>query len=298
MRVAVSGASGLVGSALSLSLREDGHTVVPLVRRKGHADPAILWDPLSEGLAPEALRGIDALVHLAGESVASGRWTSAKKAAIRDSRVKGTQLLCQALCEAGERGPKIWVCASAVGYYGSCGAEELAEDASPGSDFLARVCEEWEAASQPAIEAGVRVVNLRIGVVLSRDGGALAKMLVPFKLGLGGVVGSGAQYMSWVYVHDLVRAIRFCIDSPDARGPYNAVAPNPVTNREFTRQLGAALRRPTFFPLPAFVARIAFGEMADALLLSSTRVLPKRLQEAGFAFQHPHLTVALREILG
>jgi uncharacterized protein (TIGR01777 family) len=238
----------------------------------------------------------DAVVHLAGENIASARWTERQKARIRDSRVKATGLLCNLLARYSPP-PKALVCASAIGYYGDRGDEILKEESAPGSGFLSDVCREWEAATQPAVERGIRVVNLRIGMVLSALGGGLAKMLTPFKLGAGGVMGSGRQYMSWIAVDDLVDAIHFALTHESLRGPANAVAPSPVTNREFTRTLGRVLSRPTPFPMPAFAARLAFGEMADALLLASTRVQPARLLASGFTFRYPDLEGALRHLL-
>jgi len=238
----------------------------------------------------------DAVVHLAGENIAAGRWTERQKARIRDSRVKGTRLLCDLLARYSPP-PKALVCASAVGYYGDRGDEILKEESASGSDFLSDVCGEWEAATQTAVERGIRVVNLRIGVVLSPLGGALAKMLTPFKLGAGGVIGSGRQYMSWIALDDAVRAFHFALTNQSLHGPVNAVAPNAVTNRDFTRTLGRVLSRPTVFPMPAFAARLAFGEMADALLLASTRVQPARLLAGGFTFRYPDLEGALRHLL-
>jgi hypothetical protein len=236
------------------------------------------------------------VVHLAGENIASGRWNAARKARIRDSRVEGTALLARTLAEL-ENPPSVLVCASAIGYYGDRGDEVLTEDSIPADDFLGTVCREWEAASAPAAEAGIRVVSLRFGVILARSGGALAKMLTPFKMGAGGKVGSGQQFMSWISLDDAVRTIDHAIATSDLSGPVNAVSPNPVTNAEFTRALGGELRRPTVLPMPAFAARLAFGEMADALLLASARVQPKRLVESGFEFRHPEIAPALRAVL-
>jgi uncharacterized protein (TIGR01777 family) len=240
---------------------------------------------------------VDAVVHLAGESIAEGRWNEAKKSRIRDSRVLGTRALCEAMASMAEK-PKVIVCASAIGYYGDRGDVVLTESASPGEGFLPEVCREWEDAAEPARAANIRVVNLRIGVVLAKDGGALSKMLLPFRLGLGGRIGDGAQYMSWVSLVDLVSIARFAIEEEGVFGPVNAVAPGAVTNLEFTKTLGAALRRPTLFPLPAFVARLALGEMADDLLLASIRVEPALLKAHGFHFEHPELDGALSDLLG
>jgi uncharacterized protein (TIGR01777 family) len=255
------------------------------------------WDPAARSIATPGLEGLDAVVHLAGESIASGRWTAEKKARIRNSRVQGTQVLCEAFGQLA-RPPQVLVSASAIGYYGDRGTTVLREESRPGSDFLAEVCRAWEAATAPAVQRGIRVVLLRFGVVLSANGGALAKMLLPFKLGLGGVIGSGQQYMSWIALDDVIGAIQHALSTESLHGPANAVAPHPVTNREFTKTLGRVLRRPTLVPLPAFAARLAFGEMADALLLASQRVEPGRLLQSGYVFRYPELENALRHLLG
>jgi uncharacterized protein (TIGR01777 family) len=257
----------------------------------------VYWHPEDGSIATPGLEGMDAVVHLAGENIAAGRWSSEKKARIRDSRVQGTRVLCDALAQLVNP-PKVLVSASAIGYYGDRGAEVLREESRPGRDFLADVCRAWEAATAPAAQRGIRVVNLRFGIVLSAAGGALAKMLFPFKMGMGGIVGSGQQYMSWIALDDLVGAIHHALITDTLQGPVNAVAPNPVTNSEFTRTLGRVLRRPTLVPLPAFAARAAFGEMADALLLASIRVEPARLQDTHYAFRYPELEGALRHVLG
>ena len=244
-----------------------------------------IWTPLD-------LEGIDAAVHLAGENIASSRWTPAQKAKIRESRVAGTRLLAETLSKL-KTPPKTLVCASAIGFYGDRSDQRLNEDSPPGTGFLADTCREWEAAAKPAADRGIRVVHLRTGVVLASQGGALAKMLTPFRLGIAGIIGSGQQYMSWISLDDLVAVISFALLKETLRGPVNAVAPNPVTNHEFTKTLGRVLRRPTVFPMPAFAARLAFGEMADGLLLASTRVEPKRLMDAGFRFRFPALDAAL-----
>jgi len=296
LTVVVSGASGLVGSSLLPFLTTGGHRVVPLVRSRGAA-PGVLWDPATGVIDKVGLDRVDAVVHLAGESIASGRWTPQKKARIRASRVDGTRLLCEALAALGTR-PRTLVCASAIGFYGDRGDAELDEASARGEGFLADVCAEWEAATAPARTAGIRVVHLRFGVILTPAGGALARMLLPFRLGAGGVVGGGRQYMSWITIDDAVGAIHHALITPALEGPVNAVAPTPVTNREFTRALGRVLRRPTIFPMPAVVARLAFGEMADELLLASARVVPRKLRESGYAFREPDLETALRHLLG
>jgi uncharacterized protein (TIGR01777 family) len=295
-KVAVTGASGLVGSALVAALEDRGRRVVRLVRRNPDGDGEIRWDPAAGVLDPADLEGIGAVVHLAGENIASGPWTRERKRRIHDSRVDGTRLVAGAMAAMAEP-PQTFVCASAVGYYGDRGDRVLEEDAEPGEGFLAEVCRGWEAAADPARERGVRVVHPRIGVVLSADGGALAKMLLPFKLGLGGVLGSGKQYMSWIDLDDLVAVILHAMDDGDLDGAVNAVAPEPVTNREFTRTLGRVLHRPTILPAPAFALRLLLGEMAEELFLASTRAVPARLRRHGFTFRHPQLEGALRHRL-
>ena len=301
MKIIVSGASGLVGSALVPALGAGGHQVTALVRReskqRAHADVAeVEWDPNAGQLDAARLVGHDAAVHLAGESVTGGRWTAEKKRRIRESRVRSTRLLAETLARLQTR-PRVLVCASAVGYYGNRGAEVLTEASAPGTDFLSDVCREWEAAAEPARAAGIRVVHLRFGVVLSAEGGALAQMLTPFKLGIGGQLGSGAHYMSWLALDDAVGMIEHALADESLSGPVNAVAPQPVTNHEFTKTIGRVLGRPTLLPMPAFALRLALGEMADALLLSSARVEPQRLAAAGYQFKYPQLEGALRHVL-
>jgi len=289
----ISGASGLVGRALSARLGERGDSLRSLGRAENRPGQHCTWAP-SEGLLDaDALGEPEAVVHLAGENIASGRWTSARMREIRNSRVLGTILLSRALASM-RKPPKTLVCASAIGFYGDRPGEDLDEDSQAGSGFLADVCREWERATQPAQLAGIRVVHLRIGVVLSKQGGALAKMLLPFRLGLGGRLGNGSQDMSWISLPDLVRSIEHCLDDKSLRGAVNAVSPSPVSNAQFTEALGKTLNRPTLFPLPAPVARLALGRMAEELLLASTRVRPRRLHEAGFRFEHPDISSALR----
>jgi hypothetical protein len=297
MRILVTGSSGLVGNALVSFLTTGGHQVVRLVRSGEKGEGAVHWDPAQGEIDGEALEGLDAVLHLAGENIASGRWDEAVKARIRDSRVNGTRLLAEALA-ARRRPPRVFVCASAIGFYGDRGAEVMTESSPAGTGFLPDVCRAWEDASQPAVEKGIRVVHLRIGVVLSAEGGALATMLTPFRLGLGGVVGSGEQYMSWIALDDVVGAIHHCVMSEALSGPVNAVAPQPVTNREYTKTLGSVLSRPTVFPLPAFAVRFAFGEMGEELLLSSTRVEAGKLTSSGYAYRFPELKQALQHLLG
>lgn len=257
----------------------------------------IVWDPPNRQIDVGGFVGVDGVVHLAGENIAEGRWTTAKKGRIRDSRIEGTRLLAETLSSL-DQPPSVLVSASAIGYYGDRGSATVTEESPSGSGYLADVCRDWEAATESARESGIRVVQLRIGVVLSRHGGALAKMLTPFKLGLGGVIGSGEQYMSWIEIDDLIRAIEFSLATSSLQGPVNAVAPGAVTNREFTKTLGRILKRPTLFPMPAVAARLALGEMADHLLLTGARVEPKRLIKSGFQFQFPGLQDALCHVVG
>lgn len=297
MRILVTGSHGMIGSALVARARGDRHEVVRLVRPgRAAAAGGIPWDIARGQIDPARLEGFDAVVHLAGENIA-GRWTAAKKASIRDSRIRGTSLLSDSI-RGLARPPRVLVCASAVGFYGSRGDELLDESAAAGRGFLAEVCRDWEAAAAPARAMGIRVVHLRFGIVLSPAGGALAKMLLPFRMGLGGRVGSGLQYMSWISLDDAVGILLAAVESDRLTGPVNAVAPEPVTNREFTRVLGKVLNRPTLFPMPAFAVRLLFGEMGESLLLGSVRVRPGRLEAAGHPFQYPELAPALRHLLG
>ena len=297
-RVVVTGATGLVGAPLVAALEQVGAQVIRGVRRPVRdASREMYWNASAGEIESGKLEGVAAVVHLAGENIAGHRWTKAFKDEIRTSRVKGTHLIAGAIAHATNK-PPAFVCASAIGYYGNRGDELLTEASPSGRDFLADVCREWEKACQPARDAGVRVVNARIGVILSPKGGALAKMLTPFKLGLGGKIGDGRQYMSWIALDDVVAALQFLVTASTVSGAVNLTAPNPVTNAEFTATLGRVLSRPTIFPMPAFAARLAFGEMADALLLSSTRVAPPVLAGAGYNFHDPRLEPALRRMLG
>jgi hypothetical protein len=288
MKIAVTGSTGLVGSALVPLLQGGGHQVLR-IRRPGH------WDPEKGTIDRSVFEGMDAVVNLAGENIAAGRWTAAKKARIRDSRVKGTKLLSEALAKLDVR-PQVLLSSSAIGYYGDRGSELLREESAPGEGFLPDVCRQWEAATDSATRAGIRVVHLRTGLVLSSKGGAMGKMLLPFKLGVGGKIGSGRQYWSWISLDDLCGAIVHSLQA-NLHGPVNAVSPTPVTNLEFTKALGRAISRPTIFPMPAFAARIALGEMADELLLASARVEPTKLMASRFGFRHRELEATLRYLL-
>ncbi len=292
--VAVSGSHGLVGSRVCRHLSSDGYRIMRLVRGPQPGDEdAVYWSPGAYEFDAERLEGVHAVIHLAGENIANGRWTEAKRRAIRDSRVKGTQLLCEGIAGL-ERKPDTLICASAIGYYGTRGDQVLTEESAAGAGFLAEVTQEWESAAEPAREAGIRVVTLRLGVVLAREGGMLDRMLTPFRLGLGGVVGSGEQYMSWIALTDLVAIIDHALRDDELSGPVNAVAPNPVTNTEFVKTLGRVLHRPTIFRLPAWLLRTALGEMAEELLLPSVRAVPHRLEQSDFEFLYPRLEGALR----
>jgi len=293
-KVLVSGSSGLVGSALIPALRKNNYEVTRLVHGSASAPNQVSWNPVKP-VRPETVSGFEAVVHLAGESI-MGRWTEAKKLRIRESRVSGSRHLAEALARTAVRS-RVLISASAIGYYGDRGDEILREDSSPGVGFLSEVCRGWESACAPAAEAGIRTVQIRTGVVLSSDGGALAKMLTPFRLGVGGKIGSGRQWWSWVSLQDLVGIILHALKTDSVRGPVNAVAPNPARNAEFTRVLGKVLSRPTIFPMPAFAARLALGEMADELLLASQRVEPAKLKASGYVFQQPELQAALEAML-
>jgi len=296
MKILVTGSSGLVGSALVPHLKGEGHEVIRLVRSEPRSADEVAWYPDQERLAAAELVGVEGVVHLAGENIASGRWTPAKKRRIEESRTLGTRNLAQTLARL-EHPPRVLVSASAIGFYGDRGDELLDENAAPGTGFLADVCRGWEQAADAARDAGVRVVHPRIGVVLSSAGGALTKMLLPFKLGLGGPMGDGRQWMSWITRHDLVRVLTHALGDEELAGPINAVTPNAVRFRDFARTLGRVLSRPAFMPMPAFAARLALGEMADELLLASARVVPTALEARGFSYEQPDLEGALRTIL-
>jgi len=297
-RILVSGASGPIGAALLPSLKSSGARVTRLARKGAKYAAAdeqqIPWDPM-EALSPEAVSGFDAVIHLAGESIV-GRWTEEKKRAIRDSRVKGTVNLSRALAQAKQK-PAVFISSSAIGYYGERGDEVLNEQSAPGRGFLADVCGEWEAATKPASDAGIRTVLIRTGVVLSPKGGALGKMLTPFKLGVGGRIGSGRQWMSWIDVEDMAGGIQFVLQNELVRGPVNMAAPHPATNAEFTKTLARVLSRPAIFPVPAIAVKLAFGEMGETALLGSQRVEPIRLLESGYKFRFSELEPSLRHVI-
>jgi uncharacterized protein (TIGR01777 family) len=296
MRVLIAGASGLVGSALIPALEAEGADVTRLVRASAGAGE-IEWHPNIDQIDGTQLEGFDAVINLAGENIAAGRWTDEVKRKIHDSRVNGTRLLSEAIASLKQR-PAVFLCASATGIYGDRGDETLDEQSESGGGFLAGVCREWEQATEPALQAGVRTVTLRFGPILAREGGMLAKLLTPFKMGMGGKVGSGKQYISWVAIDDVVNAIKLALNDASLRGPLNIVSPNPVTNEVFTKTLGHVLSRPTALAMPAFAVRLAFGEMADEMLLTSQRVIPKKLNDAGYEFLQPELEGALRKHLG
>lgn len=296
MLIAVTGTTGLVGGALCPFLASQSYKIRKLVRKSTGASDEKVWDPYAEKLDAAVLEGADAVVHLAGENIA-GRWSKKKKAAIRESRVKSACLLAETMAKMSTP-PRTFVCASAIGFYGERGEQMVNEESTVGSGFLPELCKAWEDACKPASIAGIRVVNLRIGVIMSSKGGALAKMLTPFKLCLGGVVGSGKQYWSWIALDDILGAIQHVLATPALKGPVNLVSPNACDNRSFTKTLGKVLHRPTIFPLPAFVAKLVLGEMAEGLLLMSTRVEPRRLLESGYPFRHAELESALKSTLG
>lgn len=292
MRLLVSGSTGFIGSALVPSLAAQGHEVTRLVRSAGVGGRVIPWDPARRAIEASALEGFDGVIHLSGEPLV-GRWTAARMHRIRASRVDSTRFLSEALAQRSQP-PRVLITASAIGYYGSRGDEVLDEQSPPGCGFLADVCQAWEAAAQPAIKRGLRVAHLRIGLVLGASGGILAKMLPPFRLGLGGVLGGGTQYMSWIALDDLLAITGAILTDEALRGPVNVVAPGAVTNREFTKTLGRLLRRPTPVPVPAVALRLLFGALADEALLASARVVPAKLLSRRFAFRFPTLEAALR----
>jgi uncharacterized protein len=297
MKVLIAGGSGLVGAALTTSLRRDGHAVSRMVRPGSQAAPGdVQWNPLSASVDVPAMEGFDAVVNLSGAGIGDGRWTSKRKQVLRSSRVDSTRVLVDALTHL-KQPPRVFVCASAIGFYGDRGDEVLTESSGHGNDFLAIVCRAWEGEAARAAASGIRTVIARFGIVLSTDGGALPRMLTPFRFGAGGRLGSGKQWMSWVALEDAVRVLRAAIDDASWNGAVNVVAPEPVRNSEFTRVLAGVLHRPAIFPAPALALRLALGEMADALLLSSQRVQPECLTRYGYAFRHENLEAAMHAIV-
>lgn len=297
MKILVSGSTGLVGSALMPFLSTGGHDCYRLVRKASSNPKEISWDPQHGKINPNDLEGFDAIIHLGGENIADKRWSQKQKELIKTSRVESTQLLAETITKL-QQPPKVFVCASAIGFYGSRASENLDESSLVGSDFLASTCQAWEQASKAVQDKGIRLANMRFGIILSTKGGAIAKMLLPFQLGVGGILGNGKQYMSWIALDDVVGALHHALITEQLSGPVNVVAPGAMTNSDFTKVLGKVLFRPTLFPAPAFALKLALGEMAEALLLSSTRVEPKALVDSGFEFNFPKLEPALRHILG
>jgi len=300
VKIIISGSSGLVGSALVNSLRSDNHQIARLIRsgspaQTGPSSESIRWEPPTGSIDLAAMEGADAVVHLAGASIAEGRWTPARKEILRRSRVDATHHLVAGLKKL-QRKPRVLVSASAVGFYGSRGDEVLTEPSAPGKDFLAQICRDWESEVLQAEESGIRAVSLRFGIILATNGGALKRMLPPFRLGLGGRLGDGRQWMSWLTLDEAVSMIRYSIEKDTLNGAVNAVSPNPVTNSHFTSILAAALHRPALFPAPRPILRLALGEMADALLFSSQRVIPQKLQSNGYQFRHPDLSKAFQSL--
>ena len=303
MKILVTGSTGLVGTALASELKRDGHTVCRLVRPETKAESLrssdgfdVKWDPATGELGGAAV-GADAVVNLGGASIAEGRWTPERKKQLRTSRVDNTRALVNALAKMSAR-PRVLISASAVGYYGNRGDEVLREESGPGNDFLTELAKDWEAEANKAESLGIRVVLARVGVILAKNGGALPTMARPFRLGIGGRLGSGQQWMSWITLADVVAILRFALENGAIRGPVNVVSPQPVRNADFTRALAMALHRPALFPAPAFALRLALGEMADALLLSSQRVVTEKLGKLGYRFVNPDLEGALASVLG
>ncbi len=296
MKILIAGATGLIGTALRDALKAKGHEMIFVSRSEPRNENFVQWS-MDEGFREDdlpRLEGLDAAINLAGESISGLRWTEEKKKAIRDSRVDGTRRLIELFAKL-KQPPRTFIAGSAVGFYGDRGDDVMTEASTAGDTFLAEVCKEWEAESRRAEDLGIRTVLLRTGIVLSKDGGALGTMLTPFKFGVGGVVGSGKQWMSWVSLDDEIRAIVYALENENIRGAVNVTSPNPVTNEEFTRTLGDVLYRPTILPLPEFAVNMIFGEMGDALLLDSSRVVPKRLEDNGFEFKYPELKLAIQE---
>ena len=302
MRVLVSGSTGFLGTALVETLERQGHTVTRLVRPgtahkvvAGIRAQTVAWDPVAGQFDSAGAEGADALIHLAGASIAGGRWNASRKQLLRTSRIDATRHLIGALAKL-QRPPRVIVAASAIGYYGNRGDEALTEASAPGNDFLAEACREWESETARGAEFGARVVNLRFGIILAAHGGALPRMALPFKLGAGGRLGNGRQWMSWLTLQETISIIQFALATPGLTGPVNTVTPNPVRNSDFTGVLAKTLHRPALFPAPAFALRLALGEMADALLLISQRVMPSKLADSGYRFMQPNLGGALEEV--
>ncbi len=293
MRILITGSHGLIGSALSSHFESGGHEVIPLHRKQGVAP---CWDPDKGEIDLTGVGDLDVVIHLAGDNIASARWSADKKKRIRESRVNGTELLCEALAGL-PRLPKTLICGSAIGFYGNRGDETLTEESQAGTGFFPTVVSDWEAATEAAEDVGIRVVHIRTGVVLSPDGGALKKMLLPFKLCLGGVVGSGKQFFSWIDIRDEISAVEFLIQHEEISGPVNLTAPAPVTNYELTKTLGAALRRPTLIPMPAFLCKLLMGEMGETLLLGGSKVQPEKLLQAGYSFRYPRLKDSIESLV-
>lgn len=294
MKILIGGATGFVGSELVSFLKDKGHHVIRLVRKKDFLkEDERRWNPEDNFLDPQDCNEVDCVVNLSGENVSSGRWTEQLKKKIKDSRIESTKLLAETLAKINQK-PKVLINASACGFYGNREDEILTESSSSGQGFLAEVCREWEAAWQPAQQAGIRVAAMRFGMILSPKGGALKRLLIPFKLGLGGRIGSGEQYISWIALEDVLEVFLFAMNKESIQGPVNVVSPFPIQNKEFTEVLGKILNRPTFLPLPKFAAKLAFGEMAEELLLTSQRVVPEKLKKQGYQFLFPQLKDALK----
>ena len=297
MKILITGSSGFIGAELLAYLRGRGHEVRRLVRKEAQLkEDCILWDPQHHELNPADFEGFDVVINLAGENIMGGRWTPEKKRKIKESRIMGTRILCELISRL-QSPPRLLISASAIGFYGNRGDKLVSEDSPPGEGFLSEVCQKWESATESLVKKGIQVVKLRIGIVLSFKGGALGKMLIPFKLGLGGKIGSGRQWMSWISMDDLMGIFLHIIGHSEIQGPVNAVTPNPVTNRAMTKVLGRILHRPTIFPIPAFIVRLIFGEMADEMFLSSTRVVPNVLLQTGYSFLYPDLKGAITHIV-
>ena len=297
MTILLSGASGMLGKAIASRLEDQGNRVLTLVRRRTESADELSWDPAGAGIAePQKLEGLAAAVHLSGANVASRRWTAAFKREMAESRIQSTRVLSETLAGL-KQPPKVLATASAIGFYGDRGDEMLDEGSPAGDGYFPELCQAWEDAARPAAEAGIRVVHPRFGMVVGRDGGAMARLAPLFRLGLGGRLGSGRQWMSWVAEEDAASAVVFALENAAISGAVNVVSPQPVTNAAFTRELGRAVHRPAILPAPAFALRLAFGAMADEALLASQRVLPKRLTQAGFAFAYPTLPQALAAVL-